>query len=110
MLVCQAWFTKLSINAISWNNFLISDENIDSEEKQKRTKKDKLKSLKFPCEYCGYMATQAGNLKRHVESKHEGVRYPCMKCDYVTTRKNYLEAHIESIHEGVSYSCEAVYL
>ena len=56
------------------------------------------------------MATQAGNLKRHVESKHEGVRYPCMKCDYVTTRKNYLEAHIESIHEGVSYSCEAVYL
>ena len=57
----------------------------------------------YPCTECKLTASQAQNLKIHVESKHEGVRYPCCKCEYAATRASYLKVNIKNIHDGVIY-------
>jgi len=54
--------------------------------------------VRYPCSHCDYVATQASNLKKHVESKHEGVRYPCSHCDYVSTTVQNLKSHFKKKH------------
>ena len=51
--------------------------------------------MRYPFDKCEYSVTEAGSLKRHIESKHEGVRYPCDKCEYAATTTSILK-HIES--------------
>ena len=59
----------------------------------------------FSCKYCGYKATNTGNIKRHQESIHEGIKYPCDKCDYQAKQRSNLRTHQASIHEGIKYPC-----
>ena len=49
----------------------------------------------YQCGKYDYVATQDGNLKRHVENMHEGVRYLCDQCDYAATK---VRRHIKSNH------------
>ena len=42
---------------------------------------------KFSCIFCGYQATQKGNLQIHIRSKHEGLKFSCTNCDYKATQK-----------------------
>ena len=51
------------------------------------------------------MASDTGNLRRHIQSIHEGKKYPCGSCSYQATQKGSLKVHIQSIHEGRKYHC-----
>ena len=58
-----------------------------------------LEVVRYPCDKCEFAATDASNLKKHVESKHEGVRYLCDKCEYAATTASNLRRHVKSKHE-----------
>jgi len=51
--------------------------------------------VRYHCSHCEFAATQAGDLKIHIENKHEGVRYPCDQCDHAATTARSLKEHIE---------------
>ena len=72
---------------------------------QSKPQRNKKRKGEYPCKECEYVATQAGNLKTHIESKHEGVRYLCSKCEYAATTASYLQRHFKSNHDGVRYPC-----
>ena len=61
--------------------------------------------MSYPCSQFEYIATEAGNLKKNVESKHEGVRYPRPNCEYAAIKASHLKRHVENKHEGVRYPC-----
>ena len=59
-----------------------------------------LDGLKYPCNQCGFKATQKYGLKEHERSVHEGVKYPCDHCSYKATNQRNLIKHKRGIHEG----------
>ncbi len=84
-----------------------SGDNIDDgfNPLQSKPQRNKKRKGEYPCKECEYVATQAGNLKTHIESKHDWVRYLCSKCEYAATEASKLKRHVESKHEGVRYPC-----
>ena len=48
-----------------------------------------------------YTAYTVSALKVHIASKHEGVKYLCDKCEHVATNAGNLRKHIKSKHDGV---------
>ena len=75
---------------------------LQSEPKPKRFKKSK---YKYPCSLCDFVASQAGNLKIHIERKYKGVRCPCSECELSANTTRNLRRHVENKHNGMSYSC-----
>ena len=53
-----------------------------------------LEEIKFPCNDCGYEATQRADLLKHIRSVHESIKFPCDSCDYKATRKDHLNTHL----------------
>ena len=45
------------------------DERFDDFKSE--AKRNKKRKVEYTCNQCEYVATQAGNLKYHIESKHE---------------------------------------
>ncbi|XP_023348762.1 uncharacterized protein LOC111717500 [Eurytemora carolleeae] len=54
-------------------------ENMDDrfDDFKSEPKRNKKRKVEYACKECEYVATQAGNLKTHIENKHKGIRYPC---------------------------------
>ena len=44
--------------------------------------KNKWSKYEYPCSRCVCAASQAGNLKIHVECKHSELKYPCSECEF----------------------------
>ena len=75
----------------------------DKQFTQKGDVHDQTEKFKYPCDLCGYEATQQSNLKRHIESVHQKIKYPCNICEYQATTQTSLKTHVKSVHEKVSY-------
>ena len=74
----------------------MDDRFNDFKSEPKRNKKHK---VKYACKECEYVATQAGNLKTHIENKHKGMRYPCSKCEFAATTTRSLRTHVAYMKE-----------
>ena len=48
------------------------------------------------------MATEKGNLQKHVKAIHEGVKYSYEYCDYKAITNSSVQQHVKSIHDGES--------
>ena len=66
-------------------------------------------NIRHKCESCGKSFSQAGYLKKHINSVHEGHKdYKCETCGKSITTLRNLKKHIHSVHEGHrDYKCES---
>lgn len=53
----------------------------------------------FPCQLCPRTFTQAGALKRHMESVHLKLTFTCDECSNVYTRRDTLTQHKKLKHD-----------
>ena len=54
---------------------------------------------RYPCDLFNPQASEAGSLKKHIQSVHEKIKYPCDLCDHKATPAENLKRHIQSVHE-----------
>ena len=61
------------------------------------------KGLKeFQCVFCEKLFSQAGHLKRHIETVHQ-----CSFCETTFSQLGHLKIHIETVHGGIkNYQCD----
>ena len=57
-----------------------------------------MKTLRYQCSYCCYIASKKGTLKNHLQFIHEGKGEDCPICDTKHATKHHLEIHIEAKH------------
>jgi predicted RNA-binding Zn-ribbon protein involved in translation (DUF1610 family) len=70
---------------------------------------------KYPCDQCGYAATQKSSLIRHKQTQHEGIRptkvhsgaiHTCDLCPNTFTQLSSLNRHKMSKHSGMVFNCD----
>ena len=64
--------------------------------------KNEWSKYEYPCSRCVCAASQAGNLKIHVECKHSELKYPCSECEFFETTARNLRRHVENKHKEMS--------
>ena len=62
---------------------------------------------RFACPDCAYTASEAGNLRKHVESVHLGLRYSCTVCGKSFSRTEGLRRHHRNVHGYMSSASRA---
>jgi KRAB domain-containing zinc finger protein len=70
---------------------------------------------KYPCDQCGYHATQKSSLMRHKQTQHEGIRpqkpydgkvHGCDLCPSTFSQLCSLNRHKMAKHSGIQYNCD----
>ena len=61
----------------------------------------------FPCETCSYIATQKGDLTRHVKSVHDKIRdHVCNECGKAFSEKKDMRKHDNAVHKKIkNFKC-----
>ena len=83
-----------------------STENFISRSPQKQRQLIKNNENKYSCDQCNHVASNQGNLKKHIKTIHDGVKYPCDQCNHKASDPSNLRQHIKSIHDGVKFPCQ----
>ncbi|XP_055955801.1 hunchback-like protein isoform X12 [Patella vulgata] len=59
--------------------------------------------LGFPCQICGHVFSQKGNLKKHMEGKHLKIKHKCPLCEKSFSEKGTVKKHFDIAHRDHRY-------
>lgn len=84
----------------------LTAEELEEEQgvKARRRSKD---PKTFECQYCGVVAQNGSELRKHVKEVHEETKtYQCTECNIKVSRKYHLIRHVKVKHsENILESC-----